>query len=42
MRSKLNCDACGALLAELTLTMPSRDEVGADYGMGKISSIGRE
>ena len=42
IQSKLNFDTSGALLSDLTLTIPSKNELGADYGMGKISSIGRE
>ena len=42
IQSKLNFATSGALLSDLTLTIPSKNELGADYGMGKISSIGRE
>ncbi|MFR4560362.1 MAG: hypothetical protein ACLT5P_03485 [Flavonifractor plautii] len=38
IQSKLNFDTSGALLSDLTLTIPSKNELGADYGMGKISS----
>ena len=35
IQSKLNFDTSGALLSDLTLTIPSKNELGADYGMGE-------
>ena len=42
VQAKANFDSQGQLLTDLTVPVPSKNELGADYGMGKISSIGRE
>ena len=35
-------DSQGQLLTDLTVPVPSKNELGADYGMGSISGIGKE
>lgn len=42
IQSKLDFDASGKLLSDLSAPIPSKNEMGTDYGMGKISSIGKE
>ena len=35
-------DSQGQFLTDLTVPVPSKNELGADYGMGSISGIGKE
>lgn len=42
IQSKINFDAAGQLTTDLTAPVASKNELGADYGMGKFSSIGKE
>ena len=42
VQAKANFDSQGQLLTDLTVPVPSKNELGADYGMGSISGIGKE
>lgn len=42
VQAKGAVDAAGQLLTDVTAPVLSKDQKGADYGMGKISSIGKE
>ena len=42
IQSKVNFDASGQLLTDLTTPVASKNELGDDYGMRKASSIGKE
>ena len=42
VQAKINFDATGKLTTDLATEFPSKGELGADYGMNKGSSIGKE
>ena len=42
VQAKANFDSQGQFLTDLTVPVPSKNELGADYGMGSISGIGKE
>ena len=42
IQSKVSFDAAGNVTADLTAPVPSKNELGSDYGMGKYSPIGKE
>lgn len=42
VQAKANFDSQGQLLTDPTVPVPSKNELGADYGMGSISGIGKE
>ena len=42
IQSKIGFDAAGKLTTPLDTVVPSKNELGANYGMGKASSIGKE
>lgn len=42
IQSKVTFDAAGKVTADLTASVPSKNELGSDYGMGKYSGIGKE
>ena len=42
VQAKANFDSQGQLLTDLTVPVPSKNELGADYGMGSLSGIGKE
>jgi hypothetical protein len=41
-QSKVNFNTAGELTTALDATFKTKDELGADYGMGKVSTIGKE
>ena len=42
IQSKVSFDAAGNVTADPTAPVPSKNELGSDYGMGKYSPIGKE
>lgn len=42
IQSKVTFDAAGTITADLTAPVPTKNELGSDYGMGKYSPIGKE
>lgn len=42
IQSKVTFDAAGAITADLAAAVPTKNELGSDYGMGKYSPIGKE
>jgi len=42
VQAKIGFDAAGQLTGDLTAPILSKNELGTDYGMGKVSSIGKE
>ena len=42
VQAKANFDGQGQILTDLSAPVPSKNELGADYGMGAISGIGKE
>lgn len=42
IQSKVTFDAAGKVTADLTAPVPTKNELGSDYGMGKYSLIGKE
>lgn len=42
IQSKVTFDAAGTITADLTVPVPTKNELGSDYGMGKYSPIGKE
>lgn len=42
VQAKVSFDSTGNLLTDLSSPILSKNELGTDYGMGKISSIGKE
>ena len=42
VQAKAAIDAAGQLLTDVSAPVLSKDQKGADYGMGKVSSIGKE
>lgn len=42
LETELSFDSTGALLTDPNTTFPTKNELGSDYGMGKVSPIGRE
>ena len=42
IQSKVSFDAAGTVTADLTAPVPSKNELGSDYGMGQYSPIGKE
>ena len=42
IQSKVNFDASGQMLSDLTVPVRSKNELGTDYGMAVASSIGKE
>ena len=42
VQAKAAVDAAGQILTDITAPVPSKNQKGTDYGMGKISSIGKE
>lgn len=42
IQAKVEFDASGVVTSDLTAAVPSKNKLGADYGMGKYSGIGKE
>ena len=42
VQANVNFNAAGTITTDLSAAQPSKNELGADYGMGKVSSIGKE
>ena len=42
VQANVNFNAAGTITTDLAAAQPSKNELGADYGMGKVSSIGKE
>ncbi|MFQ9916116.1 MAG: hypothetical protein ACLRWQ_06755 [Flavonifractor plautii] len=42
VQANVNFNAAGTISTDLSAAQPSKNELGADYGMGKVSSIGKE
>ena len=42
IQAKATFDATGTLTADLTAQVPSKNELGSNYGMSQVSSIGKE
>ena len=42
VQTKVDFNAEGKILTDLTTLVPTKNELGADYGMGKVSSVGKE
>ncbi len=42
VQAQVSFDGQGQLLTDLSAPVPSKNDRGADYGMGAVSSIGKE
>ena len=42
VQTKVNFDATGKISTPLDTIVPTKIELGTDYGMGKVSSLGKE
>jgi hypothetical protein len=42
VQAKVNFNTAGELVTPLDTTFKTKDELGADYGLGKVSTIGKE
>ena len=42
VQAEVAFDKAGAITTDLTALVPSKNQLGADYGLGKVSAIGKE